>query len=86
AVMTHIQLKVDNGPQSSGGAHPVPQAHGGVRWCDRQNYPTAVLSAIPQQVQSHRTRLGNLGTALGWSPTGGYRNHAGMGEKHDLER
>ncbi|WP_254776394.1 hypothetical protein [Nitrosomonas sp. Nm34] len=64
AVMTHIQLKVDNGPESNGDAHPVPQAHGRVRRCDWQNHPTAVLSTIPQQVQSHRTRLGNLGTAL----------------------
>ena len=84
--MTHIQLKVDNGPESSGVRTRVPQAHGGVRRCDRQNHPTAVLPTLPQQVPSHRTVLGNLGTALEWSPTGRYRNQAGMGEKHDLER
>jgi undecaprenyl pyrophosphate synthase len=30
--------------------------------------------------------LGHFGAALEWSQVGDCRNHAGMGEKHDLER
>ncbi len=51
-----------------------------------EKHPIAELSALPQQVQSDRTLLGNFGAALEWRQAGDCRNHAGMGKKHDLER
>jgi hypothetical protein len=45
----------------------------------------AVLSALPQQISSHRAVLGYLGTAMEWDEADRCRDYVGVGQADDLE-
>ena len=83
--MTRLQLKVDNGPESSSVRTQLLKRMVEVRRRHGKNHSVAVPPAVPRQIRSHRTVLGRPGTALEWDHAGGYQNPVGMGARHDLE-
>lgn len=69
--ITHIQLKVDNGPESSGVRTQFLKRM--VAFADDTGKVIQLLyyPPYPSQIQSHRTVLGHSGTALEWGYAGG---------------
>ena len=86
AATAQIQLKIDNGPESSGVRTQF--LNRAVQFADQIGKPIQLLyfPPLPQKVQSHRALLGHLGATLEWHEAGRCRNHARLGREHDLER
>ena len=61
-----LVINLDNGEDESQSAYSVHAAPRGVCPAVWHHDPLGLLSAVPQQVQRHRTLLGDFGTSLEW--------------------
>jgi hypothetical protein len=80
-----IQLKVDNGPESSGVRTQFLKRM--VEFSDAIGKQIQLLYYPPyhSKYNPRRALLGNSGAALEWGQAHRCRNNVGMGSEHDLE-